>query len=96
MNRARDFKIPSNVEGQVLHSFYIIMATKTYSEKLLAGRNRTYFFDVYETQGGNRYVRISEIRVEGEKGRQRSDIVVFSDRLDEFIKALRNVGEQMR
>lgn len=47
----------------------------------------TYFVDVKEAKNGNKYLSISETKVDGEE-RKRSTIRVFGDSIDQLRKAI--------
>jgi hypothetical protein len=53
---------------------------------LRSGKN-TYFVDVREAKNGNRYLSISENRLEGED-RRRSVICIFGQSVDPFRRAI--------
>ncbi len=58
-----------------------------FTQKVVAG-NRTYYFDLKETQQGAKYLSITESQ--GLKG-MRQRIMVFEDHLNEFKEGLEKV-----
>lgn len=63
---------------------------RLYSKRLNAGR-RTYFFDVKKGRDGTNYLVITEQRDE-----KRTRLMVFEDRVDEFVSALQEVVSKMK
>lgn len=57
-----------------------------YSTMVRAGKV-TYFVDVKEAKNGNRYLSISETRIDGEE-RKRTTMRVFGECIDPFRQAL--------
>ena len=70
------------------------MLEAIYSKQLNAG-GRTYFFDVRETQSGNRYLQITESRLKQSGERYRSNIVIFKEHFDKFCQALEEMAEKL-
>ena len=58
-----------------------------YSTMVRSGRT-TYFIDVREAKNGNKYISISESRVDADDKRQRSTIRVFGDSIEQFRQAV--------
>lgn len=70
------------------------MSKELHTEKLRAG-GRTYYFDVRETEGGNKYLHIKESRFD--QGRKVAhDIIVFIDHVDEFLSAIDKSAKILR
>ena len=63
--------------------------------KTIRGGSKTYFFDIRETQSGDRYLQITESRLKKEGGRYRSNIVIFKEYFDEFYKTLEDLKEKL-
>lgn len=63
------------------------MPEKIYSKRLEAG-GKTYFFDVRETQSGDKYLQITESRLQKSGERLRNNIVIFEEHLKEFQKII--------
>ncbi|MCS6876044.1 MAG: PUR family DNA/RNA-binding protein [Aquificaceae bacterium] len=63
---------------------------RLYSKRLNAGR-RTYFFDVKKGRDGTSYLVITEQRDD-----MRNRLMVFEDRVDEFVSALQEVISKMK
>lgn len=57
-----------------------------YSTSIRAGKT-TYFVDVKEAKNGNKYLAISENRIDGEK-RQRTTLRIFEETVAEFQKVI--------
>ena len=57
-----------------------------YSTMLRAGKT-TYFVDVKEAKNGNKYLQITESRVNGEE-RKKSTVRVFGESIDQFKQAI--------
>ena len=70
------------------------MPEAIYSKKLEAGGKR-YFFDVKETQSGDKYLQITESRLKQGGERYRSNIVVFKEYFDEFCQVLDEIAEKL-
>src|SRR5258708_15604200 len=57
---------------------------------------RTYFIDVEKTAEGKPYLRITESRFTGEgKDRERSSIVVFQEKAEEFANAITHQAQNV-
>lgn len=63
---------------------------RLFSKKLSAGK-RTYFFDVKKGRDGSTYLVITE-QTEDKRNR----LMVFEDRLEDFVSALQEVVVKMR
>jgi hypothetical protein len=66
------------------------MATPTgalFSTMVRAGKT-TYFVDVKEAKNGNKYLAISETRVDGEEKKQRNTVRVFGETIEPFRQAI--------
>ncbi len=57
-----------------------------YSTMVRAGKT-TYFVDVKEAKNGNKYLSISENRLEGEE-KKRTTVRVFGETIDQFRQAI--------
>ncbi len=57
-----------------------------YSTMVKSGKT-TYFIDLKEAKNGNKYLSISESKMEGEE-RKRSTIRVFGETIDQLKKAI--------
>jgi hypothetical protein len=57
-----------------------------YSTMVKSGKT-TYFVDLKEAKNGNKYLSISESRVDAEE-RKRSTVRVFGETIDQFRKAI--------
>lgn len=69
-------------------------AWEEYSKILKCGR-RTYFFDVKTTESGDKYLKITESKLEGKEG-GRSCIFIFDEYLEEFKKVLDETAEHVK
>ena len=58
-----------------------------YSTMVRAGRT-TYFIDVKEAKNGQRFISLSENRLEADEKRQRSTIRVFGESIEQFKLAV--------
>jgi hypothetical protein len=58
-----------------------------YSTMVRAGRT-TYFVDVKEAKNGNKYISISENRIDADEKKQRTTVRVFGDSIDQFRQAI--------
>ena len=58
-----------------------------YSTMVRAGRT-TYFVDVREAKNGNKYISISENRIDADEKRQRTTVRVFGESIDQFRQAV--------
>jgi hypothetical protein len=61
-----------------------------YSTMVRSGRT-TYFVDVKEAKNGNKYLSISENRINGEE-KKRTTVRVFGDSIPEFKKAIEDAA----
>ncbi|MBS1735481.1 MAG: DUF3276 family protein [Bacteroidetes bacterium] len=60
-----------------------------YSQRLRAGKRRTYFFDVRETRGNDYYLTITESRKKfNEDGYDRHKIFLYKEDFNKFLKGL--------
>jgi hypothetical protein len=69
------------------------MPEAIYSTKLNAG-GKTYFFDVRETQSGDKYLQITESRLKQDGKRYRSNIVIFKH-FNEFRQVLEEIAKKL-
>ncbi len=60
-----------------------------YTDKVKAGRRRTYFFDVRQTKGDDYYITITEStkRLDGD-GYQRHKIFLYKEDFNRFVKSI--------
>jgi hypothetical protein len=58
-----------------------------FSTMVRAGRS-TYFVDVREAKNGNRFLSISESRIDADDKRQRATVRVFGDSVEPFRLAI--------
>ena len=58
-----------------------------FSTMVRSGRT-TYFVDVREAKNGNKFLSISESRVDGDEKRQRTTVRVFGETIDQFRQAV--------
>ncbi len=70
------------------------MPESIYSKKLIAG-GKTYFFDIREVKSSDRYLQITESRLQKDGERLRNNIVIFKDHLNEFRKYLDEISEKL-
>ena len=60
-----------------------------YSQRIRAGKRRTYFFDVRETRGNDFYLTITESRKKFDSdGYERHKIFLYKEDFNKFIKGL--------
>src|SRR5205823_4258771 len=60
-----------------------------YSQRIRAGKRRTYFFDVRATRGNDYYITITESRKKfNENGYDRHKIFLYKEDFNKFLKAL--------
>jgi hypothetical protein len=60
-----------------------------YSQRIRAGKRRTYFFDVRETRGNDYYLTITESRKKFDSdGYERHKIFLYKEDFNKFIKGL--------
>ena len=65
--------------------------TEIYSQRLRAGKRRTYFFDVRMTRGEDYYITITESKKRFEDdGYERHKVFVYKEDFNKFITALTN------
>lgn len=69
------------------------MPKSIYSKTLRCG-NRIYFFDIKEAQSGNRYLQITESRLQEGGSRLRNNIIVFKDHFEEFQGAIEEIAKE--
>jgi hypothetical protein len=62
------------------------MDSALYSTMIRSGRT-TYFIDLKEAKNGNKYLSITESKINGEQ-KQKMTIRVFGDSIQEFRKAV--------
>ncbi len=58
-----------------------------YSTMVRAGRT-TYFVDVKQAKNGNKFIAISENRIDGDDKKQRSTVRVFGESIEPFRQAI--------
>ena len=60
-----------------------------YSQRVMAGNRRTYFFDVRETRGNDYYLTITESRKKfNEDGYDRHKIFLYKEDFNKFLKGM--------
>jgi len=60
-----------------------------YSQRIRAGKRRTYFFDVRETRGNDFYLTITESRKKfNEEGYDRHKIFLYKEDFNKFLKGM--------
>jgi Protein of unknown function (DUF3276) len=60
-----------------------------YSQRIRAGKRRTYFFDVRETRGNDYYLTITESRKKfNDDGYDRHKIFLYKEDFNKFLKGL--------
>ncbi|MDQ6889526.1 MAG: PUR family DNA/RNA-binding protein [Bacteroidota bacterium] len=63
-----------------------------YSQRIRAGKRRTYFFDVRETRGNDFYLTITESRKKfNEDGYDRHKIFLYKEDFNKFLKGMTEV-----
>lgn len=62
-----------------------------YSTMVKSGKT-TYFVDLKEAKNGNKYLSISETRVDGEE-KKRSTVRFFGETIDQLRKAIEEAAE---
>lgn len=62
-----------------------------YSTMVKSGKT-TYFVDLKEAKNGNKYLSISETKVDGEE-RKRSTVRFFGETIDQLKKAIEEASE---
>jgi hypothetical protein len=58
-----------------------------FSTMVRSGRT-TYFVDVKEAKNGNKFISISENRIDADEKKQRTTVRVFGDSIDQFRQAI--------
>lgn len=58
-----------------------------YSTMVRSGKT-TYFVDVKEAKNGNRYISISESKIDAEQKKQRTTVRVFGETVEQFRQAI--------
>lgn len=58
-----------------------------YSTMVRSGKT-TYFVDVKEAKNGNRYISISESKIDAEQRKQRATVRVFGETVEQFRQAI--------
>jgi len=68
-----------------------------YSNRVRAGRRRTYFFDVRKTKGDDFYVTLTEStrKFEGD-GYQRHKIFLYKEDFNRFVKGLQDAVDHVK
>jgi len=60
-----------------------------YSQRIRAGKRRTYFFDVRETRGNDYYLTITESRKKfNDEGYDRHKIFLYKEDFNKFLKGM--------
>lgn len=68
-----------------------------FSQKFKAGRRRTYFFDIRETRGGDKYATITESkRRDNGDGYDRHKLFIYKEDLTRFRDNLNELIEEMQ
>ncbi len=68
-----------------------------FSQKFKAGRRRTYFFDIRETRGGDKYATITESkRRDNGDGYDRHKLFIYKEDLTRFRDNLNGLIEEMQ
>ncbi len=68
-----------------------------YSQKVKAGRRRTYFFDVRKTKGDDYYVTLTEsTRKFNDGGYERHKIFLYKEDFNRFVKGLQDVVDHVK
>ncbi|MBX2845948.1 MAG: PUR family DNA/RNA-binding protein [Saprospiraceae bacterium] len=68
-----------------------------YSQRLRAGRRRTYFFDVRTTKGDDYYITITESKKRfNEDGYDRHKIFLYKEDFNKFVAALSNTVNHVK
>jgi hypothetical protein len=97
LNELGDYKYPLGVrKGARLRKGVKRMREDKESVQIRAG-SRTYFLDIAETAEGKRYLRITESRFKkDEQGtRERTSIVVFPEKVQEFATAVSEMAARV-
>ncbi len=66
-----------------------------FSTLVRAGRS-SYFIDVREAKNGNKFLCITESRIDGQDRRQRSVIRVFGDSVEPFCLAISEASSAIK
>ena len=61
--------------------------TAIFSTMIRAGKT-TYFIDIKEAKSGNKFLAISETRLDSDNKKQRTTVRVFGETVKEFRKAI--------
>lgn len=69
------------------------MQESIYSKNIKAG-SKTYFFDIRITKSGQKYLHITESRLENTE-KIRNSIVIFDDHIDEFYNIFEEVKKKI-
>lgn len=68
-----------------------------YSQRIKAGKRRTYFFDVRETRSSDYYLTITESRKRfNEEGYDRHKVFLYKEDFNKFLKALSETIEHVK
>lgn len=68
-----------------------------YSQKVKAGRRRTYFFDVRKTRGDDYYVTLTEsTRKHNDDGYERHKIFLYKEDFNRFVEGLQDVVDHVK
>lgn len=68
-----------------------------YSQKVKAGRRRTYFFDVRKTKGDDYYVTLTEsTRKHNDGGYDRHKIFLYKEDFNRFVEGLQDVVDHVK
>ena len=68
-----------------------------YSQRIRAGKRRTYFFDVRETRGNDYYLTITESRKKfNEDGYDRHKIFLYKEDFEKFSDALNEAFDKIK
>jgi len=67
----------------------VVSMTQSESSATVKAGSKTYFFDIRESQGGSRYLVITESSFKGEEGkRERRSIMVFPEEAQNFAQTV--------
>lgn len=68
-----------------------------YSQKVKAGRRRTYFFDVRKTKGDDYYITLTEsTRKHNDGGYDRHKIFLYKEDFNRFVEGLQDVVDHVK
>jgi hypothetical protein len=72
-------------------------ADTVYSNKIRAGKRRTYFFDIRKTKGEDYYITLTEStkRFDGE-GYERHKIFIYKEDFNRFLSSLTEVVDKVK